>query len=444
MREKSSAELVGFIIDEIERFSKMTPEERREISKPPEWPLIYGLPNKHGVEITCGNRAHAALSELSDRAGQVDNLIAGRCSKNAAFQMYRKHFLRSLMSMVADGQVDEDRFVERYSRIARRLIKLSLRDHKFGIPCVLPIGGEKTRKFIVGPITFVPTDQWINGYANDYPTAPPLDEYIKRELSMFSWIAFVSIKKTEPEHGQHMAEIAVDTAINIIRIFLVMAGQRSDVYRLGHAGGRLPPKMNCGISFAMDVPSTWYSRQSHPYVGDDFVEFLEVHDLYIQALAGVLRSTTDGETASSYGIRFLDAVKWFGEACLEGRSGAQIVKAVMCLERLVIFECDEGGLKERVSKRVAALISNFVGAKYVVTKSDLGVAYRARSNLMHGAKGPMDREFEIEPDTVLRFSAQAIFSFGGLISCTPIESRSDMELRGVIQNLVKTFESTAV
>ena len=445
MREKSNAELVGFIIDEVERFAKMTPEERREVSKPPDWPLIYGLPNKHGVEITCGNMAHAALSELSDRASQVDNLIASRCSKNAAFQLYRKHFLRSLMKMTVDGQVDEDRFVERYSKIIRRLIILSLREQKFGIPCVLPIGCEKARNFVVGPVTFVPTDQWIRNDPSDFPESRPLGEYFKRDLNCFSWIAFVSVKKTEPERGQELAEFAVDVAINIIRIFLVMNGEQEEVFRLGHAGGRLPPKTNCGISFEKGSPSVWLSRQSHPYVGDDFIEFIEAHSFYIQMFAGVLKSTVVGGAASSYALRFLDAVKWFGEACLEGRSGAQIVKAVMCLERLFIFEDDDGdGLKARVSKRAAALISHFLSAEYVETKRELGIGYKARSKLMHGAKGPMDHEFEIAPYEVLKLAAQALFSFVGFISNIPIDKRSDQELRNLMMRWVDKDELRVV
>lgn len=441
MREKSDSDLVDLVIDEVERFSKMTREERNEISKPPEWPLIYGLPNKQGVEITCGNRAHAAISLLSDRVHQSDEVLRRRCSKDAAFQMYRKHFVRSLSKATVDGELDQTSFAAHYSLVISRLLRQNARDLRFGIPCVLPIGAAPTRGYVLGPVEFVPVQAWVENFSNEYPSATPLDEQFKNDLAWFPWIAFLTITRTESKRGQQLAETTVDAAINIVRIFLVIAGRLPDVYRLGHAGGRLPPNRKCGISFENAIPKMWFSRQSHPYVGNDFIEYLESQDHYIQMCAGALRPATFGLETTSSCARFLDALKWFGEACLEGRSGAQIVKSVMCLERLVIFSDDKGGLKERVAKRVAALLSVFGDANYADLKAELGRAYKQRSDLMHGAVGPMEQSFDTEPYDVLRLAARALISFTGLAASRSVEKAKDAYLRDSMMSLVRNFES---
>lgn len=434
LRSKSDSDLFDLIIDECERFSKMSFEDRKRISKPPDWDLMYELPNRCGTMLTCGKQASDAIAVLVERMLSSNELLTRRCSFNVAYQTYKKYFLRCVEDETVNNLIDQEQFIYRYSNLIARFIRFKLKSYTFGVPCFLPIDSDGKNIF-VGRIKFEPIHVFIECYSSRYPQAKPLDEVFKNELRQYPWLAFVTIKRTEPERGEIIAEDAVEAAINMVRLLLASVDDFFDMHRLGTTGGRVLSGSRCGFRFGGGTPHHWFSRLSHPYAGEDFADFVRYHHSVIELLSGALSYSLDGSEPTNFGIRFLDALKWFGEAALEGISGAQVVKSVMSMERIVIFRNDnDDGLGERVTKRVAALVTTYLNIEdtYISLKSEIRHYYKIRSDLMHGAIGPKD--VVDNPYRSLEIAAMALLSFVAFLQNK--SNRSDQKIRDAMRHLV--------
>lgn len=130
-------------------------------------------------------------------------------------------------------------------------------------------------------------------------------------------------------------------------------------------------------------------------MGEGWTEAIDRNWKWFFTLGGhLLHSLTTAAAPDSIWIRYLDALRWYGEAIRDDHLPSQIAKYSACMERLVIT----GNGKNVSSKLVfrMALLLKGSNLKYPQEEltSDLAKFYELRCEIMHGDDLPDAKRLE--------------------------------------------------
>ncbi len=321
-----------------------------------------------------------------------------------------------ILQVAFDRVTDDEELVQ----TLKTYVTVSEAEHieaSYRFPCVLlhcgpthpDLGPPPPDQFALGPVTF----QRFEAFASDFSRAVQGGEKTADEkaLDLFSrsgekygWVASVKIPRCAPDVSRRRAEEIVESAINLLKVFIGLRYARS--MRLPHTA----PSRNRETCVLTDVDNkvnwTWHgtSFEGALVAGDPMAGIAPcitsfASDLLYKSLAGNRDEAT---------IRLLDALKWFGDASFEESGGVQIVKWIAALERLTATERLYKGVTQNFCKRVALLASGLGAGQVENAYRDAHRAYDLRSDVMHGSRSQDDEHLLVNAGFVHDLTREAI------------------------------------
>lgn len=415
---------VEFILSECKRFQQDM--NRLGVSR---WlktlsPLdsISFLPHPSGKgSMICGAAAlgrfrHLAIMAIrnSDAAG---TLSPGRV-ESVLRKVIVRHFLHDKYS-VSLHQV-RSVFVAAVEKA-----KSTRSDETHFIPCHLA-STAAPEQFNIGPVIFRPQHSFGE------TIRPHLEELeaerrragfttnrrtlIEDYYGAFGWVAQVRVLNCDNEISEERARRAVNAAIDVLQVVLGPAHTKK-MASGGHARAH-DKRAHLSLGRGSKASASYQWRAITPVALDNLQEILTDKDLALQLENGgrAIEPIVDPSLDWPISRRFIEASSWYGEAVREEFEAARIIKAVTALERLLITNRKDKK-KVTVSERGAALVvhchNSFGFAEW---RERLSLAYRLRSELVHGSLSPFDPEVRQRSSWCVELSSDvlnsALFGFG--------------------------------
>ncbi|MGA3053340.1 MAG: hypothetical protein ABSD63_03965 [Candidatus Korobacteraceae bacterium] len=343
-----------------------------------------------------------------------------------------------ILQVAFDGVTDDEEFV----KILKSYVVLSEAEHvkvSYHFPCVLLHVGPNVPNFeppppdeiVLGPVKFRRFPVFLNGINREVELGEKhLDD---NALKLFvehgekrGWVASVQIPSCAPDVSRQRAEEIVETAINLLKIFIGLRHGKS--MRLPHTA----PSRNRETCVLSEVDSnikwTWQGRRLEGALvaGDPMVG---VPEALRKFAAHLLTKSLSGDR-SEMTNRLLDALRWFGDASFEESSGVQIVKWIAALERLTTTERRDKGITHNFCMRVALLASSLKRGDVERVYKDARIAYQLRSDVMHGSRSQNDEHLVMNAGFVHDLTRTAIL--GSLAVHNLLDARmGDARLAGI-------------
>lgn len=310
-----------------------------------------------------------------------------------------------------------DRFVERGQALtngslssmidgACKHVRGKLEDYTLIVPCRLWSQGEPD-EIPVGPVTFRRAERFfadetikLGGHKSTFDKLPEEAAAFARESG---WVAIVALPHVDAEVAAVRAANAIDAAINVLRILL--GPERTRRCRRAESWGppgkhsyfRLMPDRSLSVTF------TWGGREDLMWENWSEFVFGGQAELILVWAGAAVHGLTDPQRCLLMQQRFLDAMKWYGDAVSEHSLAARIAKCVFAWERLVVASDrpPPPGITQTqiVSERTARLCEYVRGDKGVELRKRIRELYDVRSRLAHGSQSPWKEE------ALQRFSA---------------------------------------
>jgi hypothetical protein len=444
MKKKSKTvqdiEDVTFIMEEIIRFRSMSFEELKVHHETNRQDALCSIPHpepERGI-LVCGREAYNRFYQIAERhlatEPSLKNNFDAEVFANAVVEEFVRVFLK-------DAREVDQRWVNKMLSATVKKLKSKHKALTHYIPCVI-VSDKEPQEFRIGPVRFMTVDKFLseNHEALENERRRLLEDGLKNRQEMiekglrtaeellpensakfadmlvdglteyfkqFRWVAEVAIPECEEEVSLRRAEIVVEAALDILKLFFTESYGKN--LRLGHSRGfaertasltrEADEKLNIKIHRGSEhVPggSAWFEKVT----GKD--------PFYIKAAGTALQSLIDPRYVSHLGQRFLDALNWYGQAVTELRPSAQIIKYAAALERLTVTK-KEKDLTQVVTRRTALLTYDKDKGDFERAKKDAGEIYEWRSNLMHGSCSPFDRELDSVTPLAEKITRRALF-----------------------------------
>jgi hypothetical protein len=412
---------IKFLLSECVRLRELTQRVKPwNLSKAD---VLGTLPSPTGIgNILCGAEALYRLHGLATVALKQSG-ASGTVEPEKVF--------RALKQIVVQRFIKERRpldiaQVERALAAAAKEAKRSRSDAVHYIPCRL-MQAKDPSTFSVGPVTFrerVSFDHQMEGhYATYLETGATLQQiemgkfllpHARHYYEGFTWIAEVKILNCDEEISKERAYLAVTAALDCLHLLfgayhtdrMTVGGPRLAEDRRAHlhldANGAL--QVSCSSSFT-----------SAGGFKDGWGEFFAREDIafFLHGAGKAIEPLVNPTVERPVGMRFIDAVTWFGQAAREISDAARIVKAVNALERLVMTG-EREGISELLSQRAAAVCHDPEHDKFFDDiAAKLKDAYDLRSKLVHGSLSPFAPEVKDNSSVTMRLVETALR--GGLL-----------------------------
>jgi hypothetical protein len=320
------------------------------------------------------------------------------------------------------------------------------------LPCVIMTKG-KPPEFRVGPVRFIATEKFFADYQSkieaDYKSA---NERQRQELEQmilegkytadrkmsdeestryeqmvlnliyeyyrdFVWIAEVGIPVCDAKISRERAEITVQAALDVLKLFFGHAEGRD--FRLAHDRGR--PEKTADLTRGSDGAFCYLIHQSgegahvekgwYDHIAQRMGWALEAAG---SALEGYLKPdviSDKPDVISDHRDRWLGALNWYGQAVSDRLPSAQLIKYVAALERLTVTnETGDDEVTDVVTRRTALLsVESYDAAVLSDAWENARKLYRWRSGLMHGRSSPLTKELLSVIPLAHRRVQQALF-----------------------------------
>lgn len=395
---------VSFIINEIERFSKISFDQLKALSREDLAPTLPH-PGGHG-KLMCGRAAAEKIEELAKNylAGHP---LSGRLAAKEVVDLFGDELV---CRFLAKGSEVNDTQIEEALSSAVSAAAAHLADVVHYIPCHLS-WKEARNSFSIGPVTFHPRrvffeliETGLDRYVGLSGAPPTMDaqsrenerwllqslrDQATRYYESFKWVAEVEIRGCDPEISRERAQFAVSSAVDVLHLLL---GARFSV-NMRAGGPRLEEDKRASIIRGGDgVVDVFVSRAPVGQVLEqNWWEVISTGDgnYYRDAAGKSLEVTTDPDLKRPLSYRFLEALSWFGQAVRETSDAAQVIKYVTSIEQMVLT--GEQDVSKTVKSRAAALCWEPGGDRHLHQWSDnIGTLYTLRSDLVHGLISPFD------------------------------------------------------
>jgi hypothetical protein len=195
--------------------------------------------------------------------------------------------------------------------------------------------------------------------------------------SHLGWVASVTVPPCAEESAMRRAEVAVTTAINLLRLVVGIDYGRD--MRLVHSAYALPLQTEHAVSQNGKLNFVWTRRGSGALVEKNWYLLMDKWQDFWRGAAHLLSTTVAGNR-SEVAERVTDALTWFGDVAFESAPGVQIVNFVAALERLTTTELFS---PHNFCSRVA-LLAFEDDSTFEKTYWDAFAMYVARSGVIHG------------------------------------------------------------
>lgn len=300
-----------------------------------------------------------------------------------------KELTEGIRSHIVRAMVDEKQDELAIARALGEAVADADRNHierTYHFPCVI-VPHEEPPQFRMGSVAFTAAKCFRQAAAaqiqqhvedsSDQARAVDRVRRFEEYTSRLGWVASVTIPPCSEESAMHRAEVAVTTAINLLR--LIMGVDYGRDMRLEHSAYALSRQTEYIVSQDGKLNFVLSRRGSGALVDKDWYLLMDKqHDFWLRAAH--LLSTTVLGSRSEIADRAIDALTWFGDAAFESAPGVQIVNFVAALERLTTTELFS---PHKFCSRVAILAFEDEST-FEKTYWDAYATYEARSGLIHG------------------------------------------------------------
>lgn len=322
------------------------------------------------------------ISHLASLVGRKAKALpnARDLDPDEVFREVAQSVCPSLKAGAEKGE-DEHTTVEQVVKAALDSVLTGLKPRTYHFPCVLA-GAKKSEEFSIGPVTFKEISRFEAWLVSLDPAEAEFSEAVRsqefiRYVRQFGWIASVQVPPCSSKISESRAELAVRTAINIVRVWFGLGhGSRMRLVHLEPATSGFSKYL---VEESNKVSMSWSRTWEGASVADGWLD--QVDQEHHKLVSWILRDIVFDER-TEVADRIIDALSWFGDAAFEPSPGAKLTKLVMLLERLTITR--QRFSKKRFCARVAILAmdddSDFE-AKYWAAYD----FYNARSSISHGA-----------------------------------------------------------
>ena len=380
---------------------------------------------------------HRTASRLASEAPNSCDLSAKRIAEIIS---------ERVLQVAIDGITSDGELV----RVLKSYVAISELEHVEAIhyfPCILFHRGQTHPDFApspnevtLGPVKFQHFSKFLEELTK---AAERKEKHLEdKTLDIFSsasekygWIASVGIPRCAPDVSRRRAEQVVETAINLLKLFIGLRHGKS--MRLPHTTASRNRETCMLTEINGNVAWRWQGKalDGALVVGDLVADLCAAEHQFACLL---LEKSLSGKRSEATN-RLIDALKWFGDASFEESSGVQIVKWVAALERLIAVERLHRGIFHRFCKRVALLASGLGSGNVERAYRDARTAYELRSDIMHGSRSQDDEQLARNAGLVHDLTREAIV--GALAAHHLLDSRVGDASTGSIQKL---YSLTAV
>lgn len=340
-------------------------------------------------KVMCTRDAYNAIHSLAER--HRDSMqVPDDYSVNELADGIRAHIVR--------GIVDEKYAELALARVLAEAVSDADKNHierTYHFPCVV-VPHEEPRQFRVGLVKFTAAkhfSQSIPTEIQQYEESIRDKAYTTEKLTRFAeyiahlgWVASVRVPPCSEESSMRRAEVAVTTAINLLR--LVFGVDYGHDMRLAHSAHALPRQTEHAVFQNGKLDFVLSRKASGAMVEKNWYLILDKWRDFSTGAAHLVSTAVDGKRSEA-ADRLIDALTWFGDAAFESSSGMQIVNFVAALERLTTTEAFR---PHNFCSRVA-LLALEDDSKFEKTYWDALDIYAARSGIIHGGLSPSSRAF---------------------------------------------------
>lgn len=412
-------------VRELVRFQALdTPQSFRQISRIDALHTI-NRPDGRGIFIL-GKVGATALHEASKLALGSDAKLRWRATVDSV----RNEIKNRLLTEVFSGQTFDQTITERIiSESLAAVAKTKLMTLTHVLPCILSHSTSRF-EFSIGPVRFITTERFLEEYDADlvrytqrtkrrwiwndkmrirrgipepFPprnskkwprleierVAGAVESDARRYYSSYKWVAIVRVEDFDPNTSDQIAKISVETALNLLRLFLGAA--HADDFRLG-GNFRLEEKTSKIVKPKDGQLQIHFSRRSeHAIIDEDWIDiiFRDGDGYWITAAGGLIRWYQHSERLPIIYRRLLDALYWYGEGVAEPYSHAKIIRYSNALE--TFLGTRDQRLSEQISVRAAYFCADDVFSEAITWYKKVKAIYNLRSRLVHGDISPFDR-----------------------------------------------------
>lgn len=430
-----------FVIQEIIRYKpKSIADARERLAKLKTASDLVRSDYLHQVRdpdhghMTCGRLASRRILEIMKRQVEDDPNLVGRVSINNATKLFKDTVIKAIRS---ESQDIGPPWVAHYLAVLRRILRMRLKRRRYVVPCTM-LENDEPEHFTIGPIEFMRRNVWLRQNENAIREANfgESTEHIVNDINEFTWIMIIPMEKCDPDVGRDRAHLAGIAALNILRLFVPRGAARY----FGIMTAKAQRRRWSGLSFDDEGLNCQISLNWKPHLGDEWMQFISTPNwIRDNAAQAIIALTTDFDQLPLR-QRFLDALYWYGEACIDESEAGVIVKVAAAIERLTITE-NSKGFRNKFARRGGYLCSlapaNFKSDNDLSTKGYLYRLYNCRSRLMHGSGSPMTLYEPFPSNDAIELARQAIV--GALVFFANIKngrgSAADLEASYMKNNI---------
>jgi hypothetical protein len=419
--------------------------EIRSLRKPPETKgpkalhlldLFSEIENpRTGRKVLIGQAARDSLSRIAQRALKQHEDLKDRVKESRVLAAIAEQL--AIFLTEHDEPIDAktaDTMVAAAISVARETI---LKEMTHYIPCIL--SWESSRHyFVIGPVTFYQTkffmihlkekfDSHLKSvhhlWAKGASATSPFEHLIKEKsdlnwparrvkrhaeefvqqaksyLEGYRWIAEIKVKDFGEERSYEVAQLCVETALNILRLFI--GADRAEKFRIGGTFRKERKGLRLSQYESGELYISHSSESEDEMLGPNWIENSIEGEAkpWVERAASLINGLRIGQRLPILYRRFIISLWWYGEAVSEPHNHAKIVRYATALEAFLgtpIARNADGAetdrLSDQVARRAGALCAHNEVEQLEKWKKDVKRFYNVRSRLVHGEYAPFDRK----------------------------------------------------
>jgi Apea-like HEPN len=403
-----------FILQEVDRFLRMTPEQLMAHFKDHKRDAFASIPHSKRGVCFCGIAA-------SDRFWAIANRFLDADSDKGA-RVDRSRFVEGLKAAFSAC------FLDPPTKLTESLVNKMLTDAckasegrfvvlTHYIPCAIFLTAS-VKRFSVGPVEFVNETEFWNSNGTEIQAlrgtlaarymkqgstrlagvpattrekavemADSRVDQITAFFKQFNWIAVVKVDKCDESVSYDYAIYLTRRALDVIKLFLgeYYTQRLRTAEDHGHARRSAKLARDSNNQFHWSLAST----PNDNVVGDNWLLALTQNEQF--ELASKALTFVANRSNAPLCTRFIDALAWYGDAVSERQSGAKIVKFVTAIERIAgTGKDDPRGVTQIIKSRAGLLYHIYSGEPLNVAIKTVSRVYGLRSVLVHGSCSPFD------------------------------------------------------
>lgn len=424
-QSKQNLEDVEFITERVIYFLKLTqnPVELRKHFETNRMDGLCSLNHPERGMMICGLDANNRFYQIARRWLASQNSEKAKTHLEDLVKALKDCYVQKFL--VKEDEMDESNVQQMFSRAYKSIMKKRQSLTHF-IPCVL-FSDKEPQSFHVGPVEFLRKEEFRLRYHDQVEASrerikvqhqervkAKVDEgTIRKENAMtesdsadfsnrmvdnvidfyydYNWIAVTSVGPCDNSISHQKALRVVNGALNVLK--LLFGRHHTNRIRVAYSVG--VAKRSATLTQCDDdklMVSSSFGGGDDNSLGDGWLEILTQQCKYhFEQASKALSLSMDFECNVYLAPRFMDALRWYGDAVTESDPAYQIVKYISALERLTGTGVDESrGVTDIVTTRTAMLYSDTGKMAYESAIKQIKELYGLRSDLLHGSISPFD------------------------------------------------------